>query len=210
MHVTDARRRCIGQQTTTRLCCGSGIRCPCAAAVPGALINDSASPPHHLSFNSFSLSFFREMEVIYRPLLPPTQYCPCDWRSSATELNSLPHSQETSPFFRSLFAPFTPPWINPNSATTDNSPDVSQPSNETEINHRAIFERQKKLAARSWDSTFSTSVYIPGRRWLWTHQVPFEDRPEEVPITCMCAQPEISWIGPHCTILQPTKATPLA
>lgn len=126
------------------------------------------------------------MEVTYRPLLPATQYCPCNWRSTSRSLNSLSQSKQTSPFFRVLFAPYTPLWVNPAPATTDNSPNVSVPPQQADINYRVAFERQRRVAARNSDATaMMASLYTPKGRWQWTHQVSFEDRPEEVPIVCV-------------------------
>lgn len=125
------------------------------------------------------------MDVIYRPLLPPTQYCPCNWRSNITS-PFLEESRQNSLFFRVLFAPYSALWVNPTPTTTDNSPDVSTSPQQADINFRVVFERRKKLAARDLDATaLLTSLYVPKGRWQWTHQVSFEDRPEEVPITCM-------------------------
>ncbi|KAF5355743.1 hypothetical protein D9756_003930 [Leucocoprinus leucothites] len=124
------------------------------------------------------------MDMIYRPLLPPTQYCPCKW--TTTELKSLPHSHSSLPFYRALFAPYSPLWVNPNPQTKDNSPSVKpeEAPHAAEIDYRVAFERQKRTEAKYWDSTaYFASLYIPKGRWQWTHQVVFENRPEEVQIS---------------------------
>ncbi len=123
------------------------------------------------------------MEVLYRPLLPSTQYCPCGWESQSPAPPSL--SSQPSPFFRTLFAPYIPLWIDPAPATTDNSRDVSELPQQADINYRTVFERQQKNTTKSIDATgLMASIYMPKGRWHWTHQVPFEDRSEEVPISC--------------------------
>lgn len=123
------------------------------------------------------------MSLIYRPLLSSTQYCPCGWESKSPP--SPLHSTQPSPFFRSLSAPYTPLWVDPAPATTDNSPDVEAQSQQADINYRTIFERQQKSATKTIDANgLMASIYMPKGRWHWTYQVPFEDRSEEVPISC--------------------------
>lgn len=186
MHVTGREVLHVTGCYTTRLCLPSGTRCPCAAA----LINDSSPPPLFFINTILSHRLTHNMEMTYRPLLPPTQFCPCEFEKfSATQLNNLPHSRKTSPFYRSLFAPYSPLWINSNPARKDNSPHPDSPPEQTTIDYRLTFERQKKAEARYWDSTaYFASLYTPKGRWQWTHQVTFETRSEEVPMSCMCAR----------------------
>ncbi|KAJ3564252.1 hypothetical protein NP233_g8415 [Leucocoprinus birnbaumii] len=133
-----------------------------------------------MSFTSF-LRWISNIDLSYLQLSTR----PCKW--TATQLNSLPHSRSNSPFYRALFAPYTPLWVNPNPQTQDNSPSVKPeetPTDPAEIDHRLAFERKHRVDASYWDSTvFFGTLYAPKGRWQWTHQVTFENRAEEVPIS---------------------------
>jgi len=127
------------------------------------------------------------MDMMYRPLLPHTQYCPCT--VNPIGLSSLPNYNNPSPFFRALFAPYTPLWINPSPQRVDNSPSVAidAPPQQAGIDFRLAFERKKKIEAKHLDSVVPfRSLYIPKGRWHWTHQVTFEDRSEHVRMRGAC------------------------
>ena len=128
------------------------------------------------------------MDMMYRPLLPPTQYCPCT--VNPIGLSSLPNYNNPSPFFRVLFAPYTPLWINPSPQRVDNSPSVdpdAHPLQQAGIDYRLAFERKKKIEAKQLDAVVPfRSLYIPKGRWHWTHQVTFEDRSEHIRMRGAC------------------------
>jgi len=128
------------------------------------------------------------MDMMYRPLLPPTQYCPCTVNSIG--LSSLPNYDSSSPFFCALFAPYASLWINPSPQKVDNSPSVDPDVHsfqEDGIDYRLAFERKKKIDAKHLDSVAPfCSVYIPRGRWHWAHQVTFEDRSERIRMRGAC------------------------
>ena len=155
-----------------------------------ATLHLSMTPlPRHASDFTLTLSLLHPMmDMMYRPLLPPTQYCPCNL--TPTRLSSLPHSNSPLPFYRALFVPYTPLWVNSTPQKEDNSPSVDPDTHSLQqagIDYRLAFERKKKTEAKYWDSMASfCSLYIPRGRWHWTHQVTFEDRSEEIRISGTC------------------------